>query len=67
MPLLLLWLLLISVSQLGTVLLSIKLIEMFNPEDLANINFDPVTVFYGNLQIIAIIFVYNFIKKYIRV
>lgn len=65
MPLLLL--LFISVLQLGAVLLSIKLIEMFNPEDLANINFDPVTLFYGNLQIIAMIFVYNLIKKYIRI
>lgn len=64
MPLLLL--LVISVVQLGAVLLSIKLIEMFNPEDLANITFDPVTLFYGNLQIIAIIFVYRFLEKYIR-
>ena len=65
MPLLLL--LVVSVLQLGSVLLSTKLIEMFNPADLANINFDPVTFFYGNLQIIVILFVYRCIKKYIRI
>ena len=65
MPLLLL--LFMSVLQLGSVLLSTKLIEMFNPADLANINFDPVTFFYGNLQIISIIFAYSLIKKYIKV
>ena len=59
MPLLLL--LIISVVQLGAVLLIIEF------ADLANINFDPVIVFYGNLQIIAIIFAYKLIKKYIRI
>lgn len=59
MPLLLL--LIISVVQLGAVLLIIEF------ADLANIDFDPVIVFYGNLQIIAIVFVYSFIKKYIRI
>lgn len=60
MPLLLL-LLTISVLQWVVVLLIIEF------ADLVNINFDPTMVLYGNLQLIILIVIYNFIKKYIRV
>ena len=58
---LILLLVMISVTQLVVVTILTELISGVTPE------FDPVTMFAGNLQIILIIIGYKLFTKYVRI